>query len=265
MKMTGYRQGTPSWVDLSTSDEAAAIDFYDGLFGWADEANDAGGGMVYHMQKRGDDYVGAISAQRPEEAEMGVPPHWGVYITVNDVDATAANVAAAGGQVLAEPFDVMDAGRMVVIADPAGAVVNLWQAKQHPGAGVVHEPNTFTWAELITKDPATAAAFYEQLLGVSVMESPGVGGEPYTMLAVDGEPVAGILKMTPQMEAGGMPPNWFTYFQVANIDEAIARATSLGGQSPMPVMEIPEMRFAILNDPQGAAFGLMEESGANGS
>ncbi len=158
---------------------------------------------------------------------------------------------------LAEPFDVRDAGRMSVIADPTGASVNLWQAKQNPGAGVIDEPNAFTWAEVITNDPPKAAAFYESVLGVTTTQSQAFGGEPYTLLTVDGQPVAGILNIT-----GGPPPQWFPYFQVADIDDAIASATSLGGRSPMPVMQMPDMRFAIVNDPQGAAFGLMQRTGA---
>ena len=259
MKMTAYKQGMPSWVDLSTTDEAGALAFYAGLFGWTDEPNDAGDGMVYHMQKLGEEYVAAVMQQRPDEVEMGVPPHWAMYITVNDVDATAARVAAAGGQLVAEPFDVMDAGRMAVAADPTGALVNLWQQRSHPGAGLMHEPGSLAWAELITPDPATAATFFEELLGVSTDTVPGVGGHPYTLIRVDGNGVAGILKMTPAMEAGGMPPNWTTYFHVTDVDEALARATSLGADAPRPVMEVPGMRFSIVNDPQGAAFGLMEE------
>jgi predicted enzyme related to lactoylglutathione lyase len=265
MKMTTYKQGMPSWVELSTTDEAAAIAFYGALFGWTDEPNDTGDGTMYHMQRLGDDYVAAITQQRPDEAQQGIPSHWMTYITVDDVDAVAGRVAAAGGQVVAPPFDVLDSGRMAVIIDATGAFVSLWQPKQHPGAGVMNEPNAFTWAELITSDPEKAAAFYEALLGVATMQAPGSGSEPYTMLTIDGEPVAGILNMTPEMRAGGMPPNWFTYFQVTDVDAAMKRVTSLGGQSLMPVMEIPAMRFAVVNDPQGAAFGLMQPTGSPGT
>jgi len=89
MKITKYRQGTPNWVDLSTSDAAGALAFYSALFGWEDEPNEMGEGAYYHMQKLGDDYAAAIAQQRPDEAEMGVPSHWVTYLTVDDVDATA--------------------------------------------------------------------------------------------------------------------------------------------------------------------------------
>ena len=90
-------QGTPSWLDLSTSDEAAAIEFYGNLFGWTNEPNDAGGGMMYNMQKQGDAYVGGIYKQRDEEAAQGIPPHWTTYISVDNVDEAVTRVAGAGG------------------------------------------------------------------------------------------------------------------------------------------------------------------------
>ena len=120
-------QGTPSWLDLSTSDEAAAIEFYGSLFGWTNEANDAGGGMMYNMQKQGDAYVGGIYKQRDEEAAQGIPPHWTTYISVDNVDEAVTRVAGAGGQVYMEPYDVMEAGRMAIFAEPTGAVAAFWQ------------------------------------------------------------------------------------------------------------------------------------------
>jgi uncharacterized protein len=255
MKVTSYEQGTPSWVDLSTSDVVGALGFYSALFGWVDEPNDAGDGMVYHMQKLGDDYACAITQQRPDEAEMGVPPHWGVYVTVEDVEASVGRVASAGGQVVAEPFDVMDAGRMAVVADPTGGLVNLWQARQHIGAGVQHEVGSLTWSELITDDPAAAAAFLAEVLGVGGRESPEAGDSTYLLLEVGGRPVAGVMQKTPEM--GEIPSVWSTYFEVANVEEALARVESLGGRVVTSVMEEAFMRFAIAEDPQGAVFGLM--------
>ena len=78
----------------------------------------AGEGAIYSMAKLGGRAAAAMSGQRAEDAEQGIPPHWNVYVTVEDVDATAGKVGEAGGQVFAEPFDVLDAGRMAVVADP---------------------------------------------------------------------------------------------------------------------------------------------------
>lgn len=257
MKIESYQAGMPSWTDLATSDEAGALAFYSGLFGWVDEPNDAGEGMTYHMQKLGDDYVGAINAQQPHETEQGIPPHWNTYITVDDLEGTVAKVAGAGGQVFAEPFDVMDAGRMAAIADPTGAAVNLWQPKEHIGAGVRNEPGAIAWNELATTDVDKAGAFFAELFdGIEVVKAPGTEGAMYTMLQMGEMPVAGLLQMTPEM--GEMPPAWTTYFQVEDVDAGVAKATELGAQSPMPAMDGPGLRFAIVIDPQGAAFGLMQ-------
>jgi hypothetical protein len=256
MKIESYQAGMPSWTDLSTSDEAGALAFYSALFGWEDEPNPAGEGFTYHMQKLGDDYVAAISAQQPHETETGIPPHWNTYITVDDLEATVAQVAPAGGQVFAEPFDVMDAGRMAPIADPTGAAVNLWQAKQHPGSGIRNESGAIAWSELMTSDPVAAGAFFAQLFGLDVVTMPGTEGATYTMLQMGEQPVAGLLQITPEM--GEMPSNWMTYFQVEDIDAGVARAVELGGASPMSVMDGPGLRFAIVSDPQSAVFGLMQ-------
>lgn len=256
MKIESYQAGMPSWTDLATSDEAAALEFYSGLFGWEDEPNPAGEGMVYHMQKLGDDYVAAITAQQPHEAQQGIPPHWNTYITVDDLEAAVGKVAAAGGQVFAEPFDVMDAGRMAAIADPTGAAVNLWQAKQHAGAAVRNEAGAIAWSELSTTDVDQAGAFFAELFGLDVVKMPGTEGMTYTMLQMGEMPVAGLLQITPEM--GEMPPSWMTYFQVDDIDTGVARAVELGGQSPMPAMDGPGLRFAVVIDPQGAIFGLMQ-------
>jgi len=256
MKIETYQAGMPSWTDLATSDEAGALAFYSGLFGWEDEPNPAGEGFTYHMQKLGGDYVAAISAQQPHEAEQGIPPHWNTYITVDDLEATVAKVAGAGGQVFAEPFDVMDAGRMAPIADPTGAAVNLWQAKEHPGAGVRNEAGAIAWSELSTTDVDRAGAFFAELFGLDVVKMPGTEGAMYTMLQMGDQPVAGLLQITPEM--GEMPPSWMTYFQVADLEAAMSKAKALGAELPMPAMDGPGLRFAVVIDPQGAVFGLMQ-------
>ncbi len=257
MKIDSYQPGMPSWTDLATSDEAAALEYYSALFGWEDEPNEAGEGMVYHMQKLGDDYVAAISAQQPHETEQGIPPHWNTYITTDDLEGTVAKVAGAGGQVFAPPFDVMDAGRMAAIADPEGAAVNLWEPKEHIGAGVRNEAGAIAWSELSSRDAEGAGAFFHALFdGVDVVTMPGAPGTTYTMLQIGEMPVAGLLQITEEM--GEMPSAWLTYFQVDDIEAGVARAVELGGESPMAVMDGPGLRFAVVSDPQGAVFGLMQ-------
>jgi len=247
-----YVPGTPNWVDLQTTDQAAAKKFYGELFGWQfndmpiDEAN----GVFYSMATvRGLD-VGAIAPLGPDMA--GIPPHWNTYISVSDVGAVAATVAGAGGTVIAPPFDVMDAGRMAVIADPTGAVFQLWQAKNHIGAALVNEAGAFGWNELITPDIPKATAFYNKLLGWTANKLEGP--MEYTELKLDDAPVGGA--MNPPMP--GMPAMWTIYFNVDDTDATVANAKSLGGAVFVEPTDIPPGRFAVIADPQGAAFNVIK-------
>jgi len=259
MKVTSHAQGTPSWFELSTTDPDAAVSLYGQLFGWTDDPQPMPEGPAYHMQRIEGDAVAAISPQMPGEVAQGLPPHWNVYITVDDLDATTGKVEAAGGSVLMPAMDVMDVGRMSVIADPTGGVVCLWEAKAHIGAERVGEPGTIAWAELSTNDPDRAAAFFRDLLGVTSETNPMPDGSAYTVMKAGDQDVAGIFKTPAEME--GMPSMWSAYFGVENVDACIERAQGLGAQVVVPPMDIPEGRFAVLMDQQQAAFGVYEMTG----
>ena len=261
-KIESYKQGTPSWTDLATTDQDAAKRFYSDLFGWTyeDNAMEDMGGMVYSMAVSDGSYAGAIFSQMDDEKQMGIPPHWNVYMTVEDVDELATHVSENGGNLMMdEPFDVFDAGRMVVAADPTGAVIALWQKKNHIGAGVQSEHGSIAWCELLTGDPAKAIKFYEGLLGVESETYPMGGGDEYHVLTVDGVGVAGVMQMPEHLVAMNVPPHWSTYFQVDDVDAALEKAKSRGAQVAMEPMDIPEAgrRIAFLMDPQGAGVGLM--------
>ena len=251
---TSYTQGTPNWVDLQTSDQDAAKAFYAGLFGWSYDDQPMPQGPVYSMALLGGHPVAAIAPQPPEMAAAGVPPMWNTYIAVDSVDEAAGKVEAAGGKVAMAPFDIMDAGRMAFVMDPAGAPVALWQAGQHIGATLVNEPGTLTWNELITADPG-AFKFYSDVLGLSTSTMDmGAGGGEYTMFEVGGQPVGG--SMPPQ--APGVPNHWHVYFAVDDADATAAKAAELGGTVIMPPFDTPVGRIAVLGDPQGAVFSVIK-------
>ncbi len=259
-KIESYKQGTPSWTDLATTDQDAAKSFYSDLFGWTyeDNAMDDMGGMVYSMAVSNESYAGAIFTQMDQEKEMGVPPHWNVYMSVEDVDALATQVSEHGGNVLAGPFDVYDAGRMIAATDPTGAVIALWQAKRHIGAGVQGEHGSIAWCELLTSDPAKAIKFYEGLLGVGSDTYPNMDGGEYHVLTVDGMGVAGVMQMPENLSAQNVPPHWSLYFQVNDVDAELEKVTASGGQVVLVPMDIPDVgRIAFFMDAQGAATGLM--------
>src|SRR3954452_1606094 len=98
---TSYAPGTFSWVDLATTDVEAARGFYGALFGWESEDVPAGENATYTMLRKDGLDVAAMYAMREDQQAAGVPPHWLSYVTVADVDATAARAAELGGTVLA--------------------------------------------------------------------------------------------------------------------------------------------------------------------
>ncbi|MDQ3877835.1 MAG: VOC family protein, partial [Actinomycetota bacterium] len=117
-----------SYADLSTTDLEAAKAFYTGLFGWNLEDVPMGeDGGTYTMFNKNGKITAAASLQQEQQREAGVPPMWNVYFTVYDLDARTKEAERAGGSIHAGPFDVFDAGRMGVIADPTGGVLCVWQ------------------------------------------------------------------------------------------------------------------------------------------
>jgi predicted enzyme related to lactoylglutathione lyase len=247
---TRHEPGTFSWADLSTNDVDAAASLYGELFGWEIEKQDLPDGGVYAMARIGGKDVAAISTIQDEQVKMGIPPHWNVYITVEDAEQAAKQCEAAGGTILAPAFDVMVFGRMAVIADPTGAIFNVWEPKTNIGAQVLGEVNTQGWHELLTNDVDKAAKFYAEVFGYELTP---FGDTGYTVLARGEKQMAGIMK--PPME---MPPNWGVYFIAGDVDGVFEKVKAAGGMAYMEPQDMPEVgRLAVLADPQGAAFGVV--------
>ena len=159
-----YPAGTFCWADLGTTEGPDARDFYTALFGWDAEDLPAGDDGVYTMfRKEGRDVAALYEMGADERGQL--PAHWSSYVNVEDLDAVAKRAVELGASVVAEPFDVMDSGRMAVLRDPGGAHVHLWQPGRHIGAGRVNETGCMVWNELATPDVAAAVEFYRELLG----------------------------------------------------------------------------------------------------
>ncbi|NNF54217.1 MAG: VOC family protein [Acidimicrobiales bacterium] len=250
-----YAHGTPSWIDLSTTDVEGAQEFYGPLLGWSFETNPTPEGGKYTMASLKNKSAAGMMQQAEEQAQMGIPPMWNTYITVDDLDQAVAKTTEAGGSVMMPPMEVMDSGRMAVITDATGAVVCLWQANNHIGSEIVNEPGALTWNELITDDVDSAKSFYNSVFGLGATEQDMGEGNIYTTLMQGDDMVAGV--MLPPMD--GLPNHWSVYFAVADVDETVAKATELGGTVLGPVMDIPDIgRMAVLQDPQGATFNAMQ-------
>lgn len=254
-----YPAGVPSWIDLSTTDPAGAKSFYGSLFGWTFEDDPTGDGGVYTMCRRNGRDAAGLSEQSPEQAAMNIPPLWNSYVTVDDLSATVARVEPSGGQVMMPPMEVMTFGHMAVVVDPTGAVLCLWEPREHIGAGIVNEHGALIWNELMTTDPAEASAFYAEVLGWGneVMDMSAVGGTGvYTLFTVGDAQIAGA--MVPPVE--GIPSHWGVYFGVDDAAATVAQVTASGGTVMMEPMDSPPGILAACQDPQGATFSIMQPS-----
>jgi uncharacterized protein len=244
---TSYAPGTFSWVDLQTSDQDAAKSFYSDLLGWEYEDVPIGDGASYSMAKLQGHSVAAIGPLQGE----GMPSHWNCYVTVESADAAADRAAELGATVIAPPFDVFDAGRMAVFADPQGAVLSVWEPKENIGAGLVNAPGALSWNDLISPDVEASAEFYGALFDWQVEEIPGAEGQ-YWSITNAGRSNGGMMPMPP-----GSHPAWNLYFAVVDVDATNARATQLGATTVMGPMDVPNGRFAVIRDPQNAVFSVL--------
>jgi predicted enzyme related to lactoylglutathione lyase len=245
---TSYAPGTFNWVDLQTDDQEGAKAFYSALFGWDYDEVPIGDGMVYSMAQLQGHSVAALGPSQGED----MPPHWNCYVSVEDVDASAARAAELGATLLAEPFDVFDAGRMAAFQDPEGAVLCVWQAKENIGAGLVNAPGALTWNDLLSPDVEASAAFYRALFGWEISEIEGSEGQ-YWSVVNQGRSNGGIMPLPP-----GGHPAWNLYFGSQDADATVVRARELGGETVMGPMDIQNgTRFAILRDPSNAVFSVV--------
>jgi len=251
-----YKPGTFCWVELATSDDEAAKSFYTQLFGWTFEDHPMGPDMVYTMLRREGKDVGALYKLMSDQVAQGVPPNWLSYVSVTSADESTAKAKDAGATILKEPFDVMTVGRMSVIQDPTGAVFALWQAGDHKGAGIYNVPGSLCWNELMTTDTAKDKEFYTKLFAWGA-NTQNFGDFEYTMFQNGERGAGGMLQITPEM--GPIPSNWLVYFAVDDCDAKVQKATELGAKVCKPADDIPGVgRFAILTDPQGAAFAMIK-------
>jgi predicted enzyme related to lactoylglutathione lyase len=254
-EVSKYPNGTFCWVELTTTDPEAAKAFYGALFGWESFDTPFGESMVHTMLLLEGKEVAALSGMPPQMEAQGLPPVWTSYVSVDNLDETAANVAGSGGTLLTPPFDVLDHRRMAMVEDSTGATFGLWEAKKHIGARLVNMPNALVWNELATRDADKASAFYAALFGWTTRVDQA-GAHLYTTYLNNGRRGAGMLQMNEQW--GDMPSHWMPYFAVEDCAAAAAKAESLGASLGVPPTEIPNVgTFSLIRDPQGAVFTVM--------
>ena len=207
------------------------------------------------MLKLDGDNVAGMGAMQPDLQEQGVPSHWMSYITVDDVDAMAQKVEELGGEIVLPPMDVMDSGRMLILKDPAGAQVALWQPKKHIGAGVVNREGAMLWNELQTTHPQAAMPFYKKLFGWDFSED---DNSDYYYIVNNGRMNGGLMPMDAETY-GEMPSHWMIYFNVKDIHAALKAVKATGGKALMDINEAPGVgKFVMVKDPAGAMLTLMQ-------
>jgi uncharacterized protein len=266
-----YMPGVQCWIDSSQPDPEAAVAFYRGLFGWDFEnvMPPGSGGKYFIARLRGGD-VAAVGSQ----AEGGPPSAvWNTYVWVDSADEAASKVRDAGGRVVTNPFDVMDAGRMAVLTDPEGAAFCVWQARQHKGAGVVNEAGSLNFNGLNTRDPERAKRFYGSVFGWEMLAIDGAGmwrlpgygdflelSDPglRKRMAESGAPKGFedvVATVNPIAEdQADVPAHWSVTFAVDDADGTAKKAAELGGQVVVPPFDAPWVRMTVITDPQGASF-----------
>jgi predicted enzyme related to lactoylglutathione lyase len=268
----GYIPGVPCWVDTSQPDPEAAVDFYGGLFGWEfEDVMPPGSEGKYFIARLPGGEVAAVGSI-PEAA----PPTamWNTYIWVDSADETASKVRDAGGGVVMEPFDVMDAGRMAVFTDPEGAAFCVWQAKENKGARIVNENGSLNFNGLNTREVDGAKSFYGSVFGWTTLSLDG-GTEMWTLPGYGDHLERDNPDLRKQMaeadapkgfedvvasinpiadDQPDTPAHWSVTFAVDDADATAAKATELGGKLIVPPFDAPWVRMTVIGDPQGATF-----------
>jgi predicted enzyme related to lactoylglutathione lyase len=267
-----YIPGVPCWVDAGYADPAAAAEFYSGLFGWECEDTMPAGAPGHYFMGR----IGGRDAAALGSLPDGAPsePTWNTYVWVDDADAATAAARAAGATVVAEPFDVFDAGRTATFVDPEGAQISVWQPKLHRGALAVNEHGGVNFNDLYTRDVDRAASFYGAVFGWQLLElgpgmymwslpaygdfleelNPGMRANMAEMGAPAGfETVVASVVPIDQGDTE-VAPHWGVTFAVDDADAAATTAAALGGKVVTDPTDLPWVRTTTIADPQGAVF-----------
>jgi len=238
------------WFEHVSNDITAARTFYERLFGWNTEMMSMPGGSAYAMIHNGETGIGGYA-----QARAGAPTQWLSYLSVADVDSAYKAAIAAGAKSVVAPMDVGPVGRMATIADPTGGVFALWRSNEGDPPDVESTPpGGWIWNELTTQDEKTALAFYEKVFGFDHDEM-AMPDAVYFVLKASGKGRAGLMKAP----HASVPTMWTPYVRVDDADATASRARELGATVVVPPSDIPEVgRFAVVADPQGAAFAVLK-------
>jgi uncharacterized protein len=243
---TPWPDGAPCWIDYGARDVEAAKDFYGRLFGWEFTGGDPEFGGYLNATRHGHPAAGLGPLTNEEDS-----PAWTTYFATGDAAASAQGIREAGGTVVVEPMEVGPMGTMVIALDPQGNAFGLWQSGEHTGCRIHSEPGALVWNEAAADDPAKARAFYSAVFGTTWQEVDGLEG--YATFSRGGDPMGGLGGVEP-----GLPKGWSVCFAVASTDDTVAQVQAAGGAVLLPAEDTQFGRFAVVGDPWGAPFSVME-------
>lgn len=247
--VTKYPAGTFCLADIYSKDMDKATEFLTKLFGWTREVSKTEGKPDYTVYLlEGKTVAGGAPSFNPE-----IPSVWNNYVSVDDAQAIMRKAEELGGRRLADPIDIEDKGILGMLQDPQGAMFSVWQPKNIIGAQVVNKAGAMSWNELYTPDLESSKKFYGDLFGWTFETEEG-----YTTIKNNGRMNGGIMELTPEM--GNMPPNWTVYFTVEDLNGTLERVKELGGSVYMEPKEIGPGKIAMIAEPTGAAFMIIEMS-----
>jgi predicted enzyme related to lactoylglutathione lyase len=248
--------GTPIWYELQATDLEAAKTFYEAVIGWTVGPKPEGP-MDYRMIGTGDGEVGGLAGLAPGMTPDCMKPGWKLYFGVDDVDASAAEIAAAGGTVHLEPFDLEGVGRMAFVADPQGNVFYIMRGLSDEGSTAWSRDGLgkCNWNELVTTDQAAAHDFYARIFGWKYpdrMPMPGMGD--YVFVEAAGETIGATMQKGTEEQ----PTGWQFYFRAPDIEAAAETFRAKGGTVFVGPMEVPGGdRIIFGTDPAGTAVGVV--------
>ncbi|MBB3052122.1 hypothetical protein FHS23_003151 [Prauserella isguenensis] len=248
--------GTPCWVELATPDESAARAYYEQLFGWtfAVKRDPATVNHRYNIATLDGWEVGGMY-----EAGRNQPTGWVPHLAVTNAAATAEWVHHLGGVVTLGPVEIPGRGAIVHALDPSGTPVVFWQlADSWTFARSL--PGSFSGSDLNTHDAARADDFYDKLFGYASHQI-GTDGIDYLEWRLGAEPV--IYRYVLPQEDAGRSPHWMVYLQVdphRGTDAVAGQSLMLGGSVITPPFDTPFGRVAVLADPGGAVFSVVDHS-----
>jgi predicted enzyme related to lactoylglutathione lyase len=252
-KIDEHPVGNPCWIELFTSDTDKARAFYGELFGWTAEEMGPDYGNYINLHLGGRREAGLMH----NDGSQGAPETWNVYLATADVQTALDAAASNGGQVLMPAMDVMDLGRMGMVADPGGAAIGLWQAKEFMGLGVLDEPGAPSWFELHTREFDKSVDFYRKVFAWDTHEVGDTDEFRYTTLGKDDNAKAGIMDASQWIPAGE-PAKWSIYFATKSVDDSLKKVEQLGGKITTAAEDTPYGRLAEAADPTGVRFKLRQ-------